>query len=108
MAWMIVLERTMPANEAVAEISTTAPPTINHIIGQPQVVEQLRVALAAYWNDHAAGHRPGFGPCLFTGPPGLGKTLTAGIIARELGGALRETIGQTLCMGGDDLNELLL
>ena len=38
---------------------------------------------------------------LMIGAPGTGKTLLSGIIARELGGTLRETLGQTLCGGGD-------
>jgi Holliday junction DNA helicase RuvB len=94
--------------QTVNDISAVAPPTLDHVTGQKAAVEMLRVALAAFWADRGAGLHPTFGPVLMEGPAGTGKTLLAGIVARELGGTLRETLGQTLGCGGDDLNELLL
>lgn len=67
----------------------------------PQVIELLKVALSAYWTGRAAGRNPSFGHVLMTGGPGLGKTLLAQIIARELAGPFRECLGQTLGMGED-------
>lgn len=78
-----------------------APQVIDKVIGQRQAVELLKVALAAYWNDRAAGRQPEFGSCLFVGPPGVGKTLFAQIISHELAGPLKECLGQTLGMGED-------
>src|SRR4051812_1129594 len=95
-----------PEAETIPDISTTAPPTLDHVVGQKHVVDQLRVALAAHWIDHGAGLRPTFGPCLMAGGPGLGKTLLASVISRELGGQLREVLGQTL--SARNLHELLL
>ena len=48
------------------------PPTINHFIGQEQVVKRFRVAMEAAWND---GTR--LPDMLFCGPPGVGKTVLA-------------------------------
>jgi Holliday junction DNA helicase RuvB len=84
-----------------ADISSAAPPTLNHVVGQKQATELLKVALAAFWNDRAAGRNPSFGSCLFVGPPGVGKTLFSQLIARELCGPLKECLGQTLGLGED-------
>jgi Holliday junction DNA helicase RuvB len=71
------------------------PSTINHYIGQPEVVSRFKVALEAAWND---GTR--LPHMLLCGPPGCGKTLLAHLAARETGVALHERIGQVLdCMG---------
>lgn len=88
-------------------LSEAAPQVIDKIVGQRQAVELLKVALAAYWNDRAAGRNPEFGSCLFVGPPGVGKTLFAQVIARELAGPLKEVLGQTLGMG-EDIYALLM
>lgn len=85
----------------------SAPQVIDKVIGQRQAVELLKVALAAYWNDRAASRKPSFGHVLMTGGPGLGKTLLAQIIARELAGPFKECLGQTLGMG-EDIYAMLL
>ena len=36
------------------EITDPSPPTLNHVLGQKQAVQQLRIALDAYFNDRAA------------------------------------------------------
>src|SRR5512137_2915850 len=67
------------------------PPTIDHFIGQEQVVKRFKVALEAAWND---GTR--LPHMLMVGPPGCGKTVLAHIAAKEMGVALHERIGQNL------------
>lgn len=88
-------------SETVPDIASTAPPTLDHVVGQKQAVEQLRVALAAYWNERAAGRAASFGGVLMSGPAGVGKTCMAKILASELGANLKEVLGQSLDMGED-------
>jgi len=72
------------------------PRSLNDFIGQPKVREQLELVL------HAARGR-GSTPdhILLSGPPGLGKTSLAMIIAGELGAAIRITSGPALERAGD-------
>jgi Holliday junction DNA helicase RuvB len=67
------------------------PTSLEDFAGQPQVREQLAIAIeAAKRRGEAMDH------VLLCGPPGLGKTTLAGIIARELGAALDQTAGPVL------------
>jgi len=71
--------------------SSLRPHTFDEYVGQTQIVDNLRIAIdAARRRGDVLEH------VLFSGPPGLGKTTLAGLIARELGGALRATSGPTL------------
>jgi len=67
------------------------PPTINHFLGQEEVVRKFRVALEASWND---GQR--LPHMLFVGPAGVGKTSLAQIAAKEMGVEIHERLGQVL------------
>ena len=72
------------------------PETLDSFIGQDSLKEKLRIFVAASRQrgeplDHT----------LFYGPPGLGKTTLASIIAREMGGQLRITTGPALERAGD-------
>jgi Holliday junction DNA helicase RuvB len=67
------------------------PRSFAEYVGQKQVVENLRIAI-----DAARKRGEPLEHVLFYGPPGLGKTTLAGLIARELGAALRPTSGPTL------------
>lgn len=78
------------------------PQTIDHFIGQQDVVRRIRVALEAAWND---GTR--LPHMLMVGPPGVGKTTVAQIIAKEMGVTLHEMIGQAVACS-DALNGLLM
>ena len=72
----------------------TSPPTIGHMVGQSQVVKQVQMALDAVWNAQIR-----FPHALMTGPPGLGKTEVARVIALETASKLHEVLGQELRRG---------
>lgn len=72
------------------------PALLAEYIGQPAVKEQMGVFInAALSRKEALDHT------LIFGPPGLGKTTLANIIAREMGGNLRSTSGPVLERAGD-------
>ena len=72
------------------------PRSLGEFIGQPRVREQLQLVLEGAKNR---GGTPDH--ILLSGPPGLGKTSLAMIIAAELGSALRVTSGPALERAGD-------
>jgi Holliday junction DNA helicase RuvB len=72
------------------------PQRLTEFIGQDKVKENLAVAIeAARSRGEAMDH------VLLYGPPGLGKTTLANIIANELGVAFQQTSGPTLQIKGD-------
>ncbi len=75
---------------------TIRPDRLDEFVGQEQVKEALKIAIeAAQKRGEPLDH------ILFSGPPGLGKTTLAHIIAREMGAEIRSTTGPVLEKPGD-------
>src|SRR5262245_58700826 len=96
----MVREKDMLAPEEVdddtkVEVSLR-PKTFGEYVGQTEVVEKLKVYVKAVKKrKEALDH------CLFSGPPGLGKTSLAHIIAAELGVGLHVSSGPSIERKGD-------
>jgi holliday junction DNA helicase RuvB len=72
------------------------PKSLDEFVGQKAARENLRVFIAA-----AKGRSDALDHVLFFGPPGLGKTTLAQIVARELGVGFRATSGPVIAKSGD-------
>ena len=75
---------------------TLRPATIEAFVGQEPAKNALRIAISA-----ARKRGEPIDHILFAGPPGLGKTTLAHIIAKEMGAAIRTTTGPVLEKPGD-------
>jgi Holliday junction DNA helicase RuvB len=79
-----------------ADDLTIRPARLDEFVGQVQVKETLKIAIeAAKKRGEPLDH------LLFSGPPGLGKTTLAHIIAHEMGADIRATTGPVLEKPGD-------
>ena len=72
------------------------PQSLDEIIGQPEVIEKLRISIQAA-KERGDPHEH----TLFYGPPGLGKTTLAHILSSEMGTRLVATSGPALVRSGD-------
>jgi len=72
------------------------PSRLDEFVGQAQVKSSLQIAI-----DAAKGRRESLDHILFFGPPGLGKTTLAMLMAREMGVQLRTSSGPVLEKPGD-------
>ena len=82
-------------NEVIAE-TTLRPQMLSEYVGQKKATDNLKIFIeAAKLRGEPLDH------VLFYGPPGLGKTTLAGIIANELGVDLRITSGPAIERAGD-------
>jgi holliday junction DNA helicase RuvB len=81
--------------ESAVELSLR-PQRLAEFIGQSKVKESMRIAI-----DAALGRREALDHTLFHGPPGLGKTTLAVLLARELGVNIKTTSGPVLEKSGD-------
>lgn len=89
------IESSWTKQDAVYE-TPLRPQTLSDFTGQDQIRERLQVLIsAAKMRNEPLGH------CLFYGPPGLGKTTLAGIIAASMGTQLVTTSGPALEKAGD-------
>ena len=78
------------------EVATLRPQELNDFIGQSGLKDKLTIFMkASLQRGEPLDHT------LFYGPPGLGKTTLAGIIAKEMKGTLRMTTGPALERAGD-------
>lgn len=78
------------------DIQSLRPERLADYVGQREVVDTLKIAIeAALFRGEPLEH------VLFHGPPGLGKTTLAHIIAREMNGRLTVTSGPAMEKGGD-------
>ncbi len=85
-----------PARRADDVDAALRPKSLDEFVGQAAARENLRVFIqAAKGRDEALDH------VLFFGPPGLGKTTLAQIMAREMGVGFRATSGPVIAKSGD-------
>lgn len=83
-------------DKEVEEETTLRPRTLNEYVGQKALKDNLKVFIgAALHRNETLDH------CLFYGPPGLGKTTLAHVIANEMHGPIRIISGPTIEKAGD-------
>jgi holliday junction DNA helicase RuvB len=93
---MAIIDGAVQADDRDPDILSLRPERLDEYVGQAEVVETLKIAIeAAKLRSEPLEH------VLFHGPPGLGKTTLAHIIANEMGGTLTVTSGPALEKGGD-------
>ncbi|HVY68139.1 MAG TPA: Holliday junction branch migration DNA helicase RuvB [Patescibacteria group bacterium] len=86
----------MPAEEELLIEQTLRPQNLGDYVGQAAVKNNLRVVIdAAKQRNEVLEH------LLFYGPPGLGKTTLAFIVAREMGSSIKITSGPAIERAGD-------
>ncbi len=90
-----LLDLRQSAEDSVPE-NSLRPKTLTDFIGQTDLKHKLEIFLAA-----AKGRNEALDHTLFCGPPGLGKTSLAHVLARELGSQLVSTSGPALEKSGD-------
>ena len=91
-----IVDSSCLTDDSDPEILSLRPERLADYVGQGDVVNTLKIAIeAALFRNEPLEH------ILFHGPPGLGKTTLAHIIAHEMNGRLTVTSGPALEKGGD-------
>ncbi|MEW5930416.1 MAG: Holliday junction branch migration DNA helicase RuvB [Gemmatimonadota bacterium] len=96
----ITTPEALSADEEGTELSLR-PQRLAEFIGQPKVKESLKIAV-----DAAVSRREPLDHVLLFGPPGLGKTTLAMLLAREMGVSIKITSGPVLEKPSDLVREL--
>ena len=85
-----------PIDDDLGYEQSLRPRNLDEYVGQPQVVANLRVAIEA-----ARGRGEALDHVLLFGPPGVGKTSLAHVLAAELGVPIKATAGPIIERAGD-------
>ncbi len=80
----------------ILKISSVRPTSFDEYIGQDDVKLQMSLFI-----DAAKSRKDVLDHCLIYGPPGLGKTTLANVIAKQMNAGLRQTAGPVLERSGD-------
>lgn len=81
----------MSDNKQLNDINDASIGVIDHFIGQRGVVDQVKVALEASWNDSIR-----LPHMLMIGPPGVGKSELAHVLGKEMGSESFEQLAQNI------------
>ncbi|MCM8800500.1 MAG: Holliday junction branch migration DNA helicase RuvB [Candidatus Omnitrophica bacterium] len=91
-----ILDHTEESEEEIVLNISLRPTRLSEFVGQPDIVENLKICLAA-----AKQRKEPLEHVLLSGPPGLGKTSLAHIIAHEMGAKITATSGPAIERAGD-------
>lgn len=84
------------------EVNSIQPSSLKHLVGNRHVIDQVAVALDACQQDNKT-----MASALLVGPPGVGKSLLAAVLAQEQAVEFHSVLGQSITSNAD-LNALLL